>query len=75
MLRIGKLTDQEWIELTQKTQEFLFKDEGVLRLGQSYMNALYEVNSQLYKDITNTENDPFYEDKLINNFMKYLLKE
>jgi hypothetical protein len=33
-----------------------------LRVGQSLMNSLYEINKELYDTITNTEYDPFYVD-------------
>jgi len=64
-----KLTDQEWVDLVRKTVEYAHKG---LRLGQSYMNALSKVRMDLYEEITNTENDPFYNDDKIINFINYL---
>ncbi len=65
----GKLTDPEWIELTEKTIEYAHTE---LRLGQSYMLALHDMIPEIYDIITNTENDPFYDDKKIYNFMVFL---
>lgn len=39
-----------------------------LRKGQNLMNALYELNPDLYKQITGTEADCFYQDKNIPKF-------
>lgn len=39
-----------------------------LRKGQNLMNALYELNPDLYKQITGTEADCFYQDKNIHKF-------
>jgi hypothetical protein len=64
-----KLTDKEWVTLVEKTVQY--SHEG-LRLGQSYMNALSKVRMDLYEEITNTENDPFYNDDKIINFINYL---
>ena len=43
-----------------------------LRMGQSLMNALWELYPQIYSEITGTESDPFYNDKLIENFYYWL---
>lgn len=65
----GKLTDKEWVELIEKTVKNSHKG---LRLGQSYMVALSDVKKSLYDEITATENDCFYEDNAIHNFINYL---
>jgi hypothetical protein len=39
-----------------------------LREGQSLMNALFECNEHLYKQITGTEADCFYVDANISKF-------
>ena len=54
-----------------KMNEYIiyFKMNGC-RLGQSCMNALYEVNKDLYNEITGTEADCFYDDKKIGAFTK-----
>jgi len=72
--KIGKINNNEWLELIQKTQEF-YTVHPDIRLGQSFMNALFEVSPKLYKNITNTDNDPFYNDQIITKFIKYLIKE
>ena len=63
------LTDNEWVDLIKKTVEFYKKD---LRMGQSYMNALFLVRRDLYDEVTNTINDPFYDDDKILVFISYL---
>jgi len=39
-----------------------------LRKGQCYFNELYEVEPEIAEIIRGTENDPFYDDKKIDNF-------
>jgi hypothetical protein len=41
-----------------------------LRKGQSLFNALVEMNIDLANKIRGTENDCFYDDKKIKNFIK-----
>lgn len=65
----GKLTDKEWVTLVKKMVDYTHKD---LRIGQSWMNALYDIKPELYKDISGTNNDPFYIDENIHNFLTYL---
>jgi hypothetical protein len=69
--KMGKLTDKQWVSLTEKTVEFAHKG---LRLGQSYMNALFVVDDKIYNKITGTESDCFYDDNKIINFINYLNK-
>lgn len=42
------------------------------RKGQALMNALYEVNKDLYQQITDTDADCFYNDAKIEIFKKWL---
>jgi hypothetical protein len=65
------LTDQQWVDLTRQTINMF--NGGNLRLGQSYMNALHKIRADLYKSITATDNDCFYEDNKIVNFITYLI--
>ncbi len=67
---MSRLTDKEWIELTKKTIEVY--NTGYLRLGQSYMNALANININFYNEVTATEYDCFYNDNKILKFMGYL---
>jgi len=39
------------------------------RLGQWYMNVLHEMRPDLYKRVTATDADPFYDDKRIQKFL------
>lgn len=66
---MGRLTDKQWIELTIITVDTVHKG---LRQGQAYMNALHYINKELYEQITGTENDCFYDDNKIVNFIKFL---
>ena len=54
---MSRLTDKEWVDITRKTIENY--NTGHLRLGQSYMNALGDINIDLYKEVTATEYDCF----------------
>lgn len=69
---IMKLNDTEWIELIRKTLEYMHAD---LRVGQSYMNALHDVRPDLYEEILNTDNDPFYIDDNIQNFINKIRRD
>ena len=69
---MSKLTDKEWVSLTRKL--FPYMDKG-LRAGQSYMNALRDVNPDVYYEISGTSNDPFYDDNKIILFMRFLNNE
>lgn len=54
--------------------KFLKTQNPELREGQSYMNALAEINPELYKKITGTEADCFYDDSKIKNFFDKLVE-
>ena len=64
-----KLTDKEFVDLIDKTIEYVYKD---LRYGQSFMCALNDIKPDLYKKITNTNIDPFYDDNIIPKFISFL---
>lgn len=65
-----KLTPEEYCLLCIKTNSFIAKG---LRKGQSYMNALHEVNPTIYQNITGTDIDPFYDDAKIAGFLACIL--
>ena len=44
-----------------------------LRKGQSYMIALSEIDLDCYRKIAGTENDPFYVDAKIPQFLACIL--
>jgi len=67
---MSKLTSEQWVELTKKTVEQY--NEHKLRLGQAYMNSLYDVNKDLYTEITATENDPYYDNNKLIDFIYFL---
>ena len=67
---MSRLTNKEWIALTEKTIEYYHT--GHLRFGQSYMNALSEMNMYLYNEVTATEYDCFYSDDKIVKFIEFL---
>lgn len=70
---MSRLTDNQWANLVRKTVDYYIKDN--LRLGQSYMNALADINIDLYKQITATEYDCFYSDDKIVKFVEFLNNE
>jgi len=66
-----KLTPEQFELLKSKFNEHFAT--GNLRRGQSYMVALFDVNSDLYKEITGTNCDPFYLDSRIDEFLKRII--
>ena len=52
--------------------KFMRKSHPELREGQSIMNALFEVNPILYKEISGSEFDCFYDDTKISAFWNKL---
>jgi len=67
----SKLSDDEWYQLTNR-QIKLMRDEG-LRVGQSYMNALFMVRTDLYDIINGDEElDCYYSDNKVLNLIRYL---
>lgn len=52
--------------------KFLQKKHPEFRQGQALMVALSEINPELYKTITGTEADCFYDDKKIPSFFAKL---
>ncbi len=52
---------------------FLRTKHPELRDGQSFMNALGEINHSLYKEITGTDADCFYLDSKIPEFFDKIL--
>lgn len=42
---------------------------GHLRRGQAYMGALFEVDPELYHDISGTEADCFHDNEKIDKFL------
>jgi hypothetical protein len=64
-----KLTDEQWIKLTRNAVDYMHSGQ---RLGQSYMNALYEVNPDVYSKISNGTYDPYHDDTRISAFINYL---
>ena len=50
----------------------MHKSNQRLRVGQIYMNALAEVDFDLWKELTGTGWDCFYNNKKANDLMVYL---
>jgi len=69
----NKLTDKEWVELTKEWCK-RYKGGKHQRAGQAYMNALFKVNKRLHDKISGTENDCFYDENKIINFIRFLNK-
>lgn len=55
------------ITLGDRTKFYQMKG---LRKGQSLMNALSDIDHELYKKLTNTDADCFYDDAIIPLFWK-----
>lgn len=72
VIKMGKLSNQDFIELVKRSIDLT--NQG-LRVGQSFMISLSEMNNDLYNDITGTDNDCFHEDEKLINFFKYLDNE
>lgn len=67
---ILKLTPEEGIEVVTKSAAYRLLKH---RQGQSLMNALGSVNHSLYREITNTDADCFYDDKKIAAFWERVI--
>lgn len=66
---MSKLTDEQWVLLQRSFAKYHSMN---MRLGQSYMNALHDANPEVYKQITGTNIDPFYDDGVLVQFINYL---
>jgi len=64
-----KLTDKEWVKLIKRFCKYF---EQGLRNGQSYSNALADVNMKAYNEITGTDDDCFYDDNKVIKFIRRL---
>lgn len=53
--------------------KFLRNKYPQLREGQSFMSALNEINPDLYKEITGTDADCFYDDSKTPEFFDKIL--
>jgi hypothetical protein len=65
----NKLTDAEWVKLIRSFCKYF---EQGLRVGQSYSNALADVNMDAYNEITGTDVDCFYNDNKVVDFIRAL---
>ena len=70
---MSKLNSEQLQKLSDDA--ILMSSTGQVRLGQSYMNVLYSIDPDLYNEITDTERDCYYQDKLIPKFIKYITDE
>ena len=61
-------------QFLDKVDKFYYDYEFELRHGQSIMNVLYKVRPDLYKKITQTDLDCFYDDGIIQFTLDYLEK-
>ncbi len=66
----SKLSEQEWVELTRKFVKQY--SGGHQRIGQAYINAIRDMKVELYDEIAGTQNDCFYDDKKIIDFIRFL---
>lgn len=61
-------------EFLDKADKFYYENEFELRHGQSIMNVLYLVRPDLYKKITGTDLDCFYDDATVRFTLDHLEK-
>ena len=62
-------------EFVQKVDAFYHVNQPHLRYGQSIMNTLYNVWSDKYNEIKNTDFDCFYDDRTTKFTLEKLEKE
>lgn len=66
---MSKLTDEQWVELIRIAVDMMHSG---LRMGQSYMIALNKIDANLHEQVTATNNNCFYNDNKIINFLTFL---
>lgn len=66
-----KITKDEYVDIQTRMLEY---SEHGLRIGQSYMNALFDIRKDLCNEVTNTPNDCSNDDRNLVNLLTYLLK-
>lgn len=68
------LTKQEYIDLQQKARATCLTKPEEWRVGQFYINYLYEFIPEIIQEnITGKEGiDPFYVDENLDNFWAYI---
>lgn len=65
----NKLTADELKALLDEVENG-FKANNDLRKGQKHMIVLFDIKPELYAEITGTDDDPFYVDARMDNFLK-----
>ena len=61
-------------QFLNRVDKVYYENEFELRHGQSIMNVLYNVRPDLYKNITQTDLDCFYDDSTIQFTLNHLEK-
>jgi hypothetical protein len=69
-----KLNNSQIIELIELSNE-IGTNKPFLREGQCLFNTLYQLYPELADSLRGTEFDPFYNDKIIDKFLKYISKK
>lgn len=69
-MKNSKITNSQIVDLVRNAS--INFNTGHLRLGQSFMISLSDINHELYQEITSTDADCFYNDKKIPKFLDYL---
>ncbi|MBC8297835.1 MAG: hypothetical protein H8E55_18845 [Pelagibacterales bacterium] len=67
----NQLTDKQWVELIKEWCK-QYNGGKHQRAGQAYMNALYRVNVEAYDMVIGTDNDCYYDDNKIIDFINIL---
>lgn len=68
------MTKQKLEELNCRVADFCknLPEDSTLRLGQIYMNQLFDVDIETYRLICASVFDPFYKDETLPFFIKYI---
>lgn len=62
-------------QLQENAAQRIFASGGAERQGQSLMNALKDMDEELYMKITATKHDCFYEDSIVESFLRKVTAE
>jgi len=65
-----RLTSEESIKLAEIAIKMY--NEGHVRLGQAYMNALHKISPDLYNEVSQTDADCFYNDDKMVQFTEFI---
>lgn len=65
------MTTEEYANVVATTRDY-YRTYASWRFGQSAFNALYDLHPEIANEVRGTENDPFYNDKVMPDFWAWL---